>query len=66
MPSRDRSFSILAQIYALTGELDQAVTTLRPLLSFPSWISPAELTSDPVWAPLRGNPEFASLIGPTP
>ena len=52
----------LAQIYLLTGQLDQAVATLRPLLTFPSWITPAELTSDPLWAPLREHPGFASLI----
>jgi tetratricopeptide (TPR) repeat protein len=52
----------LAQIYLLTGQLDQAVATLRPLLGFPSWITPAELTSDPLWAPLRAHPGFASLV----
>ena len=52
----------LAQIYLLTGQLDQAVATLRPLLTFPSWITPAELTSDPLWTPLREHPGFASLI----
>jgi len=29
--------------------------------SLPSWITPAELTSDPLWAPLRVHPGFATL-----
>jgi tetratricopeptide (TPR) repeat protein len=56
----------LAQIYLLTGQHDQAIATLRPLLTFPSWITPAELTSDPLWAPLRDRPGFASLVAVAP
>jgi eukaryotic-like serine/threonine-protein kinase len=56
----------LAQIYTLTGNLDQAVATLRPLLTLPSWITPAELTSDPLWSPLRAHPGFATLTATTP
>ena len=51
----------LAQVYMRTGDLDGAIATLRPLLDIPSWITPAELASDPLWAPLRGHPGFASL-----
>jgi serine/threonine-protein kinase len=56
----------LAQIHTLTGNLDQAVATLRPLLTLPSWITPAELTSDPLWSPLRAHPGFATLTAATP
>jgi TolB-like protein/Flp pilus assembly protein TadD/tRNA A-37 threonylcarbamoyl transferase component Bud32 len=56
----------LAQIYTLTGNLDQAVATLRPLLTLPSWITPAELTSDPLWLPLRAHPGFPTLTAATP
>jgi hypothetical protein len=52
----------LSQIYLLTGQLDQAIATLRPLLTAPSWITPAELATDPLWAPLRGHRGFASLL----
>ncbi len=56
----------LAQIYTLTGDLDRAVATLRPLLALPSWITPDELANDPLWAPLRRHPGFASLTAGTP
>ena len=52
----------LAQIYMLAGQLDQAVATLRPVLTYPTCITPAELTSDPLWTPLRTHPGFASLL----
>ena len=54
----------LAEIYTLVNEPEQALDTLEPLLTTPSWISPAELRSDPVWAPLRAHPRFARLAGP--
>jgi Flp pilus assembly protein TadD/tRNA A-37 threonylcarbamoyl transferase component Bud32 len=52
----------LAQIYLLNGDLDNTVATLRPLLAFPSWITPEELASDPLWAPLKSHPGYASLL----
>jgi hypothetical protein len=56
----------LVQIDLLSGDLDKAVATLRPRLTFPSRITPAELPSDPSWAPLSTPPAFASLAAPTP
>jgi len=53
----------LAQIYTLVNEPDQALEVLEGLLSAPSWISPGELRSDPVWTPLRRHPRFAALAG---
>jgi hypothetical protein len=54
----------LAEIYMLVNEPEEALGTLEPLLAIPSWISPGELRSDPLWAPLRGHPRFAQLAGP--
>jgi serine/threonine-protein kinase len=48
----------LAEIYMMVGDTDQAVATLEPLLSVPSWISPAGLRADPLWEPLRSHPRF--------
>ncbi|HYC33018.1 MAG TPA: protein kinase, partial [Gemmatimonadales bacterium] len=52
----------LARIYTLVGEPELAIATLRPLLEVPCWITPAELEHDPLWAPLRSHPSFATLL----
>jgi serine/threonine-protein kinase len=50
-----------AWIYATVGEADQALTVLDSLLRVPGVMSSGMLRVDPAWAPLRGNPRFASL-----
>ena len=52
----------LAQIYALTGEADQAVALLRRSLSTPHGVTVAMLQIDPVWDGLRADPRFAELL----
>jgi hypothetical protein len=52
----------LARIYALMGLPKPALELLAPLIAVPSWISAAELRSDPTWAPLRSHSLFAQLI----
>jgi eukaryotic-like serine/threonine-protein kinase len=52
----------LARIYALVGLPKPALELLAPLAAVPSWISSAELTSDPAWAPIRSHPLFSQLI----
>jgi len=54
----------LAEIQACTGKPDEAVKTLRQLLTAPagSVISVARLKIDPVWDPIRDNPAFQKLL----
>ena len=59
----------LARIQAIFGDNRQAISTLTELLRTPysSWVStrapvtPALLTLDPFWDPLRGDSEFQKL-----
>jgi len=51
----------LARTYMLAGQPDSAIALLEPLLWIPSWVSPAELRTDPTWAPLRDHPRFREL-----
>ncbi|PYL10686.1 MAG: hypothetical protein DME33_00040 [Verrucomicrobia bacterium] len=54
----------LAQIEARAGAPDEAVNSLRQLMSIPAgqWISLARLKIDPVWDPLRNRPDFQQLL----
>ena len=55
----------LAQIYMRVGENGQAIDALRRLFAVPvsgGAISPALLKLDPVWDPLRSDPDFQKLI----
>jgi TolB-like protein/Flp pilus assembly protein TadD len=52
----------LAQIYAWTGEFDEAFRLLDHLLAIPSSLSVPMLKLDPAWDPLRKDPRFQALI----
>src|SRR5499427_3223002 len=52
----------LAQIYALTGEADDAFRLIDHLLETPNGITIPLLKLDPVWDPLRNDPRFKALI----
>ncbi len=56
---------VLAQIYTVIGEPDKAIDHLDPLLRVPSFLSPAFLRVDPVWASLRGNLRFQAMTRDT-
>ncbi len=56
---------VLAQMYTVIGEPDKAIDHLDTLLRVPSFLSPAFLRVDPVWARLRGNPRFEALTRDT-
>jgi TolB-like protein len=52
----------LAQIYAWTGENDQALQLLERSLSTPNGVTVPSLRLDPIWDPLRSDPRFQALI----
>jgi tetratricopeptide (TPR) repeat protein len=52
----------LAQIYAWTGESDEAFRLLDHLLTVPSNITIPTVKLDPAWDPLRQDPRFRALI----
>jgi TolB-like protein/class 3 adenylate cyclase/Flp pilus assembly protein TadD len=54
----------LAEIQARVGESDEAVKTLRRLLSIPAGVctSLQRLKIDPVWDPIRNHPGFQQLL----
>ncbi len=51
-----------AVIYTIAGDDDSALDLLEELLAIPSWISDQLLQTDPLWAPLRDNVRFKTLI----
>jgi serine/threonine-protein kinase len=57
----------LAQIQARAGQADEAVKTLRHLLSIPAGIAVSvnRLKIDPVWDPIRNDPGFQELLAGT-
>ena len=52
----------LAQIYAWTGEFDEAFRLLDHLLVIPNGLTVPMLKLDPAWDPLRKDPRFQALI----
>jgi TolB-like protein/Flp pilus assembly protein TadD len=52
----------LAQIYAWTGEFDEAFRLLDHLLAVPNGLTVPMLKLDPAWDPLRKDPRFQALI----
>ena len=51
----------LARIHILTGEPEEALDRLEPLLTIPYFLSPGWLRIDPTFDPLRGNRRFEKL-----
>ena len=52
----------LAEIYALTGEADEALHLIDHLLQVPNGLTVPTLKLDPAWDPLRKDPRFQRLI----
>lgn len=66
-PSRDAYGTRYAQhqlvrIYMILGERDKALDLLEPLMQSPYYLSPAWLSIDPNFAPLKGHPRFERLL----
>jgi TolB-like protein/Tfp pilus assembly protein PilF len=52
----------VAEVYAVLGENDRAISILDGLLSRPSSVTAEVLKVNPVWDPLRSDPRFQALI----
>src|SRR5204862_4554004 len=54
----------MAQIYALLGNADEAISILKKWIQVPSAtsITPALLRIDPIWDPIRNDPRFQELV----
>ena len=52
----------LAQIYACTGEFEEAFRLLDHLFAVPSNLTVPMLKLDPAWDPLRQDPRYQALI----
>jgi serine/threonine-protein kinase len=52
---------VLAQVLALAGDRDAAIALLPKVLEMPGGITPALLTLDPMWDPIRDDPRFVAL-----
>jgi serine/threonine-protein kinase len=57
-----RCTAALAQIYAWTGESDEALRLIDHLLGIPNGLAISTLKLDPGWDPLRKDPRFQALI----
>jgi serine/threonine-protein kinase len=53
---------MLARIYTMLGDADDAIDRLEILLSIPSHLSVESLRLDPLWAPLRHHERFLRLV----
>jgi TolB-like protein/class 3 adenylate cyclase/Tfp pilus assembly protein PilF len=52
----------VAEVYCIVGESDRAIELLDGLLKRPSGVTIAGLTLNPVWDPLRKQPQFEALL----
>ena len=52
----------LAVIYAWVGQKDLAFEQLRIASSIPGYLSYGSLQLDPLWDPLRGDPDFEKIV----
>jgi tetratricopeptide (TPR) repeat protein len=53
---------MLARVYAIVGEQEEAITLLDGLLARPSAVTVATLKTSPIWDNLRDNPRFHAML----
>jgi hypothetical protein len=53
---------VMAFIYSINGQYDEALKKLDYLLSIPSDCSIGYIKAEPIFAPLRDLPGFAKLV----
>ena len=49
----------LAQVYVWTGEKERAMEIMEKLVRFPGYVAYGYLLRDPIWDPLRGDPDVS-------
>jgi len=52
----------LAEVYAVVGEYDKALTIVDGLLSRPAQLTIAQLKMSPLWDPIRQDPRFIAML----
>jgi TolB-like protein/Tfp pilus assembly protein PilF len=53
---------LIAQMYAMLGDVESAIPLIEHLLSTPSGLTTSWLKLDPIWDPLRNDPRFKKLV----
>jgi TolB-like protein/Flp pilus assembly protein TadD len=54
--------TILALIYAWTGEIEPAMQQLTHSATIPGGVDYGQLKCDPAWSPLRSDPRYATIL----
>ena len=53
---------VMAMIYTIIGQYENAIELLDQALSIPSWSSVKYLRADPIFEPLLDNPRFIAML----